>query len=788
MWKLNYIECHNFISFKDAELEMPLNSCTLIYGINNDNSQQKNNGTGKSSIIEAIAFGLTGEPLRAVSSVEELINDYSDTAEVVLELENDYDNTLLTIRRTLNRKSPQAIECHKYDADDKEIEVEKTVQPTVLDYNRFILDEIGLSKEDIYSNFILCKNRYKSFFDASDKAKKSMINRFSGADVVDKSIEELKKDMLPVEEELNKAHDAVLVAESKISVINQQLDEVDSKKAEWESDKQSKIQSLNNQLAVKRQQLREIDDIIQKADSRLDDIDNVIDDVGDLQSETCSFDEKHKRLVTLLDTVKLQGLKDYPAMQVEAKRKISKIKEEIETHTKLIEKSQKTLDHIEQLCKDEQKELNALDSEFFLQTENNNKYLVFLNQELQKISNAVKQERKNADAAQGVVDELDRKIRNLNNLIQSVIECPECHHKFVLDPEIDVEKTKREIENAQSEKDKAIKAVERIKEVIDDYKVCEEVTENKKAETRQKLDKCNKKLSDARSLVQGHYKQIDSENETITRLRKETAKYDVEISAEQGKIDGMMAAMFDDALDIIDNAFDKGEAYLSAQKDKRTSIKSAIESFEKAIDEVNKSTMEDFNKSLVKAKSEVETEHKRAIECLGDIQAEYDRYIVQENYFNEFKSYLANQKVEAISAISNHFLQLLNSDLRVEMIGFKKLKSGKIRDKITVNLLRNGVPCGSYARHSGGERARVNLASILGIQRLINNTAPKGKGLDLLVIDEVLESEDQVGIETTCSALNELKVSSLMVTQNPVIDTENDIITIVKENGFSSII
>lgn len=788
MWKLNYIECHNFISFKDAELEMPLNSCTLIYGINNDNSQQKNNGTGKSSIIEAIAFGLTGEPLRAVSSVEELINDYSDTAEVMLELENDYDNTLLTIRRTLNRKSPQVIECHKYDADDKEIEVEKTVQPTVLDYNRFILDEIGLSKEDIYSNFILCKNRYKSFFDASDKAKKSMINRFSGADVVDKSIEELKKDMLPIEEKLNEAHDAVLVAESKISVINQQLDEVDSKKAEWESDKQSKIQSLNNQLAAKRQQLREIDEIIQKADSRLDDIDNAIDGVEDLQSETCGFDEKYRRLVELLDTVKLQGLKDYPAIQAEARQKINKIKEETAVHTKCIEKSQKTLDSIERLCKDAQKELNALDSELILKTKENDDYLVFLNKELEKISRAVKQEKRNADVAQSTVDGLDRKIRNLNNLIQSVIECPECHHQFVLDPEVDIEKTRREIENAKSEKDKAVKTIEKIKEAIDDYKICEELTENKKTEARQSLDGYNKRFNDARSLVQGHYKQIDAENATITQLRKEIAKYDVEISAEQGKIDGMMSAMFDDAFDIIDNALDKGEAYLSAQKDKRTSVKSAIESFEKAIDEVSKSTMEDFNKSLAKAKSEVEAEHKRAIECLADIQAEYDRYVVQENYFNEFKSHLANQKVEAISAISNHFLQLLNSDLRVEMIGFKKLKSGKIRDKITVNLLRNGVPCGSYARHSGGERARVNLASILGIQRLINNTAPKGKGLDLLVIDEVLESEDQVGIETTCSALNELKVSSLMVTQNPVIDTENDIITIVKENGFSSIV
>ena len=58
--------------------------------------------------------------------------------------------------------------------DGAEIETDKTIQPSVLDYNRFILEEIGLSKDDIYSNYILCRNKYKSFFDSSDKDKKEL--------------------------------------------------------------------------------------------------------------------------------------------------------------------------------------------------------------------------------------------------------------------------------------------------------------------------------------------------------------------------------------------------------------------------------------------------------------------------------------------------------------------------------------------------------------------------------------------------------------------------------------
>ena len=160
---------------------------------------------------------------------------------------------------------------------------------------------------------------------------------------------------------------------------------------------------------------------------------------------------------------------------------------------------------------------------------------------------------------------------------------------------------------------------------------------------------------------------------------------------------------------------------------------------------------------------------------------------MQEKHFVEFRSYLANKKVEAIAGVTNYFLELIGSDLRVEMLGYKKLKNGSIRDKITVNLLRGGVPCGSFCKFSGGERARVNLASILGLQRLTNNSADKGKGLDIVVLDEILEASDTTGIESSCEALNRLKVTSLMVTQNPIVGAEVNTLVVKKENGYSRI-
>ena len=72
------------------------------------------------------------------------------------------------------------------------------------------------------------------------------------------------------------------------------------------------------------------------------------------------------------------------------------------------------------------------------------------------------------------------------------------------------------------------------------------------------------------------------------------------------------------------------------------------------------------------------------------------------------------------------------------------LKSGKVREKISISLLRDGVDCGSFGKFSAGEAARVNLATILAMQKLVNANCDDEKGLDLLVLDEILEAVDYV--------------------------------------------
>ena len=160
---------------------------------------------------------------------------------------------------------------------------------------------------------------------------------------------------------------------------------------------------------------------------------------------------------------------------------------------------------------------------------------------------------------------------------------------------------------------------------------------------------------------------------------------------------------------------------------------------------------------------------------------------VQRERFVQFKTYLANTKIEALSRITNEFLIGIGSDIRIRFDGYMVLKSGKVREKISISLLRDGVDCGSFGKFSAGEAARVNLATILAMQKLVNANCDDEKGLDLLVLDEILEAVDEAGLSSMFDALNALGGTVLIVSHGNVAEGYPHKLVITKENGESRI-
>ena len=95
------------------------------------------------------------------------------------------------------------------------------------------------------------------------------------------------------------------------------------------------------------------------------------------------------------------------------------------------------------------------------------------------------------------------------------------------------------------------------------------------------------------------------------------------------------------------------------------------------------------------------------------------------------------------------------------------------------------MDCGSFDKFSEGEKDRVKLANILALNKLTNMNCDEGKGLDLLVLDEILEATDESGLSSIFEALNELKITSLIVSHGNVAENYPYRLLVNKQNGIS---
>ena len=74
------------------------------------------------------------------------------------------------------------------------------------------------------------------------------------------------------------------------------------------------------------------------------------------------------------------------------------------------------------------------------------------------------------------------------------------------------------------------------------------------------------------------------------------------------------------------------------------------------------------------------------------------------------------------------------------------------------------------------------------MRQLTNTNCEDGKGLDLLIVDELLDSSDYPGLMSYANAINELEITTIIITQHPLSESYPHQLKVVKESGISSII
>lgn len=430
-------------------------------------------------------------------------------------------------------------------------------------------------------------------------------------------------------------------------------------------------------------------------------------------------------------------LKDYKQDIFDCENKIEELNLKYSEAEIRIKNLDKEIDKIVRIQEDTKNELMQIDTSNFDEVFNE------INEELKSYKDNKKKEESNLELIQGKISNIKKVLNKLEVMLSGVIVCPRCGYEFFLDEEktpeiIESEKKERELELENELKNK-----EDVNELITEIdNVIQEYSELKK-ETDEEFDKV---VSQQRNLKR-----------TLSQLDSNILEYKRKKNNEEL------------LLTKIQNEIEHNETTISL-------VKSSMDELKKV----------ELKKKDTKKLEELIDDCNDKIAVLGEevVSRDSEIFKVQQwvQRFKDFKMYLAMEQLKNIQSRANEILKLMGSDLRLMIEGFKTDSKGKVKEEITPYVFRDEIE--SFFYYSGGEQARTEIALILAIQQMINSTKKYG-GLQFLLVDEVLESADSLGIENIISSLKFLKQSSLIVTHVPKINEEISQIKIIKENGVS---
>lgn len=321
--------------------------------------------------------------------------------------------------------------------------------------------------------------------------------------------------------------------------------------------------------------------------------------------------------------------------------------------------------------------------------------------------------------------ELNRVKRNISSELKDTIECPNCGHEFIHKSELGL--TVEDAQRLLAETEKELKS-----------------TESKIEKKNSEIDSVTKKIKEGEKAQEQH----DELESDLSDLQRKTRQRNAD----------------------------------------NTDLKVRIGRWRKDIEELkNKKNDNSAIKKLDEKIAECERELSVKQRELVPVEEELNMIRFWQFHMGKsgFMTYLANKSVKIIEGITNSYLRKFGVDISVLINGFTILKSGEVREKIDVFISNDGVTAENFMGHSGGERGRVMLAGVLGIQHLINLSSD-GKGLNLLLMDECFHGMDSRGQENIIKIFERMGITMIVITQNVGESFNNEnTLRVVKENGVS---
>lgn len=312
--KLKHLILENFLSFGYAEIDLNDRGYVLVNGINNNPTDNAtSNGSGKSSIWEAISYALTGETIRGIT--KNLVNIHTEGG-MRVELSFSIDNTEYKICRYREHKE------FKNDIKFFVNGVDNSGKG-VRDTEKLISEHLpDLTSSLIGSVIILGQGLPQRFSNNTPSGRKEVLEKLSKSDFM---IEDIKKRIsdrkIALNKNLREIEDSTLSKSSQLSVIEKQLSSYREQLSSLE-DKTSyveKIKDTQEKVTAVQLELDSLSNAISEARSLGDNL------ADQLNSQITLYNAEVQSRRTTLDEL----IKNYQSQDLQLKADIRSLQNEI---------------------------------------------------------------------------------------------------------------------------------------------------------------------------------------------------------------------------------------------------------------------------------------------------------------------------------------------------------------------------------------------------------------------------------------------------------------------------
>lgn len=428
----------NFLSIRSVTLDLNNRGMVLIKGKNLDNDSIDNNGSGKSSIIEALVYVLYARTVRGLKGDSVVNNISKKNTKVYLDLvdDNGDEYRIARYRKHSINKNKSILYRNGVDITPK----------SEADFNEAIVNLLQMDYLTFTSSLLYTSESFK-FTSASDSEMKTTFDKMLGLDVFSKCLEVTKTRLKDLESKVSNIEWKIDDKVNKMESLNGQVVETEELSKTFIKSQKEKIQELVKQRVEQEENLQIYQEDLERLEEKLKDL-------HEFKGETEA--DLKERLESIKDLEKLQSTLDEIKSDIseikldikECDLKIKSYKESIGRYTKEISKKEAEIEKLKQ------KKLKLDDD---------------IGQPCPVCGQPI-----TAESLQSAKDEYDSKIEECLQEVKGFNDEIEALQSSILEQKLLIKKYNSDLEYSEVEKDRFANVLNEAQCIIDEKDECQE--------------------------------------------------------------------------------------------------------------------------------------------------------------------------------------------------------------------------------------------------------------------------------------------------------------------------